>query len=247
MKEALSIILIAHNEEKNIGSMIEGLLKHYSKEIMEILVVDDASTDETAAIAESWQRRNLKVKLILRTPPCGVGRALRTGFSHVHPQAKYILTMDSDFTKNIEQVSSLLEVIEKSDCDGVIGSRFIPGSILINYPLLKKLMNRLFHALVRRIFHIQQHDLTNNFKLYKVEIIKGMPWRSNDFALNAETGIFPIIAGYNVKEFPVVWAGRSQDMGKTKFSIFKFGGSYIRVIFYSWILLRQKRKISLKL
>ncbi|MGD0336163.1 MAG: glycosyltransferase [Candidatus Omnitrophota bacterium] len=244
MKNELSVILIAHDEQENIDSMLEGLLSNYSNEILEIIVVDDASTDKTASVTESWQKRNSKIKLIRRTPPCGVGRALKTGFSHVSADAKYLLTMDSDFTANIGQVRLLIQAMDKNLCDGVIGSRFIPGSSLLNYPFPKKLMNRLFHILVRTIFHIKQHDLTNNFKLYKTDIIRKIPWRSNDFALNAETGILPILAGYHIEEIPAAWAGRNHSMGKSKFGLFRFGGSYIRVIFYAWLFLLQKRKPS---
>src|ERR1700719_1153842 len=104
MTETLSVMLIAHNEEQAIGPMLEGLLRTYDREILEIIVVDDASSDRTAAIAEDWAKRSAKVRLIRRTPPCGVGRALRTGFGNINPRAEYALSMDSDFVENIEQV-----------------------------------------------------------------------------------------------------------------------------------------------
>ena len=166
--------MIAHNEETTVGKMIEGLLKSYPKEILEILIVDDASTDRTAAIAKSWAASNPKVKLIQRTPPCGVGRALQTGFKNIHPQADYCLTMDSDFIENIVQVNSMILAIEDNNYDGIIGSRFIKGGRLINYPLTKKIMNRLFHAIIKIIFGVRQKDLTNNFKLYKTAVFKNI-------------------------------------------------------------------------
>lgn len=241
MKEDLSIVLIAHNEEQNIGEMLGGLLKNYEQEILEIIVVDDCSTDKTALIVESWKTRNPKIKLIKRTPPMGVGRALKTGFSNIHPQANYVLTMDSDFLQSIAEVRSLINVIEEKGCDGVIGSRFIKGSRLVAYPFLKKIMNRLFHFIVKPIFHIKQHDLTNNFKLYKASIFRKLPWRSNDFSINAETGMLPIIFGYHIEEAPVSWIGRNSQMGKSKFNIRKVGWSYIKVVFYSWQFLKTKK------
>ena len=87
MKETLSVILIAHNEEQAIGPMLEGLLVTYDREILEVIVVDDASTDNTRAIGESWIKRSPKVRLVERTPACGVGRALKTGFSSIDPNA----------------------------------------------------------------------------------------------------------------------------------------------------------------
>ena len=242
MEQNLSVILIAHNEEETVGTMIEGLLKNYEKEILELVVVDDASTDKTASIVESWMKRNPKVRLVKRTPPCGVGRALKTGFSHIHPKADFVLTMDSDFTESIGEVRMLIQAIEEKNYDGVIGSRFIRGSRLLNYPLLKKIMNRWFHFLVKKLFSIKQNDLTNNFKLYKSSVFRNLPWKSDDYSMNAETGILPILAGYRMGEVPVSWAGRNAQMGRSKFHLWKVGWSYIRVIAYAWQFLRLKKK-----
>jgi len=245
MKESISVVLIAHNEEENIGRMIDGLLKNYDKEILEIIVVDDSSTDKTSAVAESCMSLSGKVRLIKRTPPSGPGLALKAGFKSVSPNADYVLTMDSDFVENIKEVRPLIQEIEAKGCDGVLGSRYIKGGRLVDYPFLKKIMNRSFHFIVRMLFHIKQKDLTNNFKLYKAEIIRKIPWRSDNFSINAETGIFPIIFGYNITEVPVSWVQRDAEMGKSKFRILKVGWSYVRVIGYAWRLLAE-RKTSLK-
>jgi glycosyltransferase involved in cell wall biosynthesis len=244
MKENLSIILIAHNEEQNIGQMIEGLLNYYEREILEIMVIDDCSTDETAHTVESWINRNPKVKLIKRTPPKGVGRALKAGFSNINPKADYVLTMDSDFIKSIVEVRFLISSIEEKGYDGVIGSRFIKGSRLIGYGITKRIMNRLFHFLVKALFNIKQHDLTNNFKLYKACIFRNLPWRSNDYAINAETGILPIISGYHIGEVPISWVERDSQMGKSKFNIDTAGYGYIMTIFYAWRFLKSDVETS---
>jgi len=233
MRETLSLILIAHDEEEAIGPMLAGMLQTYDQEILEVIVVDDASKDRTAEIVRDWAKRTPKVKLIQRTPPCGVGRALKTGFRNISPQAEYALTMDSDFVENIAQVRALLGAIEKENCDGVIGSRFVEGGKVVRYPLLKRAMNRLFHAVVKTLFQVKQNDLTNNFKLYKAKIFRSMPWKSDDFAMNAETGLLPILFGYQIVEVPVVWIDRSPQMGHSKFGLLKHGGGYIQVIFHA--------------
>jgi len=213
--------------------MLEGLLATYDQEILEIIVVDDASGDNTAGIVASWVKRNPKVRLVKRTPPCGVGRALKTGFSHISSKAEYALSMDSDFVENINQVRALLNAIEERNCDGVIGSRFVEGGKLVGYPFFKRLMNRLFHGIVKMLFQIKQNDLTNNFKLYRASILRSMPWKSDAFAMNAETGLLPILSGYKVVEVPVVWVNRNPQMGKSKFGLLKQGRGYIQVIFHA--------------
>jgi glycosyltransferase involved in cell wall biosynthesis len=231
--KALSVILIAHNEEQAIGRMLEGLLANYYQEILEIIVVDDASKDGTAEIVEAWSKRNPKVILIRRTPPCGVGRALKTGFARINPKAECVLSMDSDFVENIGQVGALIAAFDQQKCDGVIGSRFVKGGKVVGYPFLKLFMNRLFHWVVKTMFQITQNDLTNNFKLYRATIFKSIPWKSDDFAMNAETGLLPILFGYQIVEVPVVWVDRSPQMGRSKFGLLKHGSGYIQVIFHA--------------
>lgn len=80
------------------------------------------------------------------------------------------------------------------------------------------------------MFNIKCRNLSNNFKLYKRNLFEDLPYQSEDFAMNAETGILPIIFGYKIKEVPVLWAERAAGMGKSKFSIFKYGLSYLKVI-----------------
>lgn len=241
MLDNLTVILIAHNEEQGIGAMLEGLLRKYDSQILEVIVVDDASTDRTAAVVEAWASKSPKLKLIRRVPPCGVGRALKTGFGNINPEAEYALTMDSDFVENIDQVRLLIDAVEKENCDGVIGSRFIEGGKVVRYPLLKHLMNRLFHSVVKFLFRVRQNDLTNNFKLYKADIFRSLPWQSNNFAMNAETGLLPILYGYKLIEVPVVWIDRDPQMGKSKFGLLKHGGGYLHVIFHALRLARAQK------
>lgn len=242
--KALSVILIAHNEEQAISRMLEGLLANYDQEILEIIVVDDASKDRTAEIVEGWSKRNAKVILIKRTPPCGVGRALKAGFARINPKAECVLSMDSDFVENIGQVRALFTAFDQQRCDGVIGSRFVKGGKVVGYPFLKLFMNRLFHWVVKIIFQIKQNDLTNNFKLYRAKIFQSMPWKSNGFAMNAETGLLPILFGYQIVEVPVVWIDRSPEMGRSKFGLLKHGGGYIQVIFHALRCAWSKKPVT---
>ena len=115
----------------------------------------------------------------------------------------------------------------------MIGSRFVKGGKVVGYPFLKLLMNRLFHWVVKIIFRIKQNDLTNNFKLYRTKIFQSMPWKSEGFAMNAETGLLPILFGYRIVEVPVVWIDRSPQMGRSKFGLLKHGAGYIQVIFHA--------------
>ena len=242
IKEKISFVLIAHNEETVIGRMVEGLLSRDRDKMLEIIVIDDSSTDDTSSIVALIAKRDNKVRLIKKGAPSGVGYAIKTGFNNVSKDSEYVLTMDSDFIDSLDDVGRLIKKMETGEYDGVIGSRFTRGGRLENYPHLKKVMNRMFHFIVRILFNVKQKDLTNNFKLYKIEIIRKMPWHSGGFSINAETGLLPILAGYNVVEVPVVWIGRSEDMGKSKFKLFKVGLGYINVILYAVNFVSKVRK-----
>lgn len=244
MDKNLSVVLIAHNEEVCIGRMIEGLLSRYDREILEIVVVDDASTDKTASVVEERMRQNGKVRLIRKDPPCGAGRALKTGFKNIDSKATFVLTMDSDFVENLGEVGRLIDALETNGYDGVIGSRFVKGSRLIGYPSVKRILNRSFHWVVRRLFGIRQQDLTNNFKLYRREIFERILWKSDGFSINAETGMLPILSSYRIEEVPISWVARRPEMGKSKFRVLRHGLDYFRVIAYAWSLRNGKNRTA---
>ena len=222
----ISIIIPAHNEENNLAKIVPALFKELNKNIYEIIVVNDASSDKTRQVGEKLAKKYKKLKIVNRKPPCGVGRALRDGFKSIGKDSEWVLMMDCDFLENIKEIKRLIKRAEQG-YDGVIGSRYISQGKLVNYPVVKKMSNRLYHFLVRHVLGIKQKDLTNNFKLYKKEIIETIDWQSNDFAINAETGILPIVKGYKIAEAPVSWIQRYFD--KSDFKVFKLAPSYLRV------------------
>jgi glycosyltransferase involved in cell wall biosynthesis len=225
----ISLIIPAHNEEENLSQLIPAIMQDAGDYIFEIIIIDDNSSDSTGQIAENLKQmgycRNFKV--IHRVPPPGVGYALREGFRAISEDTEWVLTMDCDFLKNVEDIRRLIEKVS-TGYDGAIGSRFADGTRLVNYPFSKQLLNRGYHLLVWIILGIQQKDLTNNFKLYKKEIISSIEWESNDFSINAETGIFPIIYGFHIAEVPVFWIQR--DYGTSKFHPLKYGKGYLKVL-----------------
>jgi hypothetical protein len=112
----------------------------------------------------------------------------------------------------------------------VLGSRFSRESVLINYPLRKILFNRTFHVLVNFLFHRRVRDVTNNLKLLKREVVEDLELEEPWFAVNAETGLKPLLMGYRVREIPISWINRTPDMGQSSFSLWQSGGGYIRVL-----------------
>lgn len=224
----MSVVMPAHNEENNLQKIIPALFKELDRYIYEIIVVNDASSDRTREVGEQLMKRYPQLRMVNRVPPCGVGRALRDGYKAVSKNSGWVLSMDSDFLENITEIKRLIEKAGQG-YDGVIGSRYIDQGKLVNYPIIKKVANRTYHFFVRGILGIRQKDLTNNFKLYKREVFGSIPLSANDFAINAETGIYPVLCGYRIAEAPVSWVQRYFD--KSDFKVFKLAPSYLKVAF----------------
>lgn len=226
----ISVVIPARNEEANIENMVRLLLKSLKKKVYEIIVVNDCSTDDTGKILRSLAKKVHKVKPINRTKNPGVGNAIRKGLEAVFPKTDYVLMLDCDFVENTDDIEKMVDKV--GEADGFLGSRYVKEGILVNYPAIKKIANRLFHTLARLLLGVSNIDITNNFKLYKYEIIKNiLPLlKSHGFSINAETGLYPLLLGYKLKEIPVRWIGRTAEMGTSNFKVFKAGPGYVEVL-----------------
>jgi SAM-dependent methyltransferase len=225
--DGVSVVVPCHNEEMNVIPLVEGLLAHYDEYIHEIILVDDNSKDRTRQVLEHMAEEEPRVRPIFRTPPNGVGLALADGMKKA--TGSHVLLMDCDFLHILPELRELFDAAADGD-DVAIGSRFSRASVLINYPLMKILCNRSFHILLSLLFRRRLRDLTNNLKLLRREVVENLDLESAWFAVNAETGLKPVLMGYRVRMVPISWINRTPEMGKSSFSLLKNGLGYIRVL-----------------
>ena len=134
--------------------------------------------------------------------------------------------MDCDFEMLVPEFQDLFDVIAEG-YDGAIGSRFSHESVLLNYPAAKLLGNRAFHLIARVLLRRPIHDISNNLKLYRAEILRDMDIEQDGFAANAETGLRPLLAGFDIKEVPIAWINRSSDMGVSTFRVARVAPGYV--------------------
>lgn len=237
-----SFVIPCHNEEMNVGPLTEAILRFYGPYVHEILIVNDNSRDRTAEVTRQIALAELRVKLIDRQPPNGVGRALRDGYAAA--TGRYILTMDCDFLQILPEFRDLFDAVA-SGCDGAIGSRFSQESLLINYPFLKIICNRAFHVIANLLLPGHVRDISNNLKLYRTEIFKSIEIDQPGFAANAETGLKPLLSGYDICEVPISWINRTIDMGVSSFHIRKVAPGYVgalaQVVVQAW---HNRRKLA---
>jgi dolichol-phosphate mannosyltransferase len=232
LRRAFSIVIPCHNEEMNIGPLVQRIVDLYGEYIHEIILVNDGSTDRTRDVMMELASKDGRIKPLHRGPPNGVGRALADGLSAASGQ--YVFTMDCDFQHLLPEFRDMIDAVAEG-YDVVIGSRFSRHSVLLNYPFLKILANRAFHALVVVLFRRRIRDVTNNLKIMRREVVNNLRLRQPGFAVNAETGLQPLLLGYSVKQVPISWIDRTPGMGVSSFRLGRVGGGYWSVLAGLWL------------
>jgi dolichol-phosphate mannosyltransferase len=231
LRGAVSVVIPCHNEEMNVEPLVDGLRAFYGDYLHEIIPVDDNSRDGTAAVLRRLAADDPRVRPVFRTPPNGVGRALADGYRAA--TGRWVLSMDCDFQHLLPELRDLFDAAAREGDDAydvIVGSRFSRFSVLLNYPVQKIVANRGFHAIARLALRRSFRDLTNNLKLMRAEVVRDLRLAEPGFAVNAETGLQPLLMGYRVKEVPMAWINRTPDMGTSSFRLASVGGGYWRVL-----------------
>ena len=137
----------------------------------------------------------------------------------------------SDMSDDLKDLLTYYKTIKEEKKDAVLGSRFIKGSKINNYPLLKLILNRLSNNIIKYIFFSNYNDFTNAFKIYKRKtLIKLLPIISENFNVFLELPLKIITRNYSYKIIPISWNGRKK--GKSKFKIKEMGSMYIFTLLY---------------
>jgi dolichol-phosphate mannosyltransferase len=213
MAKAL-VIIPTYNEAENIEKLIEEVLKQSS--ILEMLVVDDNSPDGTAAIVQRIQQTNPKVHLLQRPRKMGLGTAYVAGFKYVLDHGyDFAFEMDADFSHNPEKLPVMLNAI--NECDLVIGSRYISGVNVVNWPLKRLLLSYFANIYTRIITGMPVHDATAGFKCYRRAVLETMNLDaiiSNGYAFQIETNFRAWKKGFTLKEIPITFVDRRVGVSK---------------------------------
>jgi len=230
----LSVVIPAYNEALSIGETISQLHDALEKEgiVFELLVVNDNSKDNTLEVLEMAQIRFPKLRFVTNAGPNGFGYAVRYGLERFSGDCVAIVM--ADLSDSPEDLIAFYRAMEKGGYDCVFGSRFIKGGKVINYPFLKKIINRIANTIVRLVMWIHYNDTTNAFKLYKRETIEGLkPFLAPHFNLTLELPLKAIVRGYSYTILPNSWTNRKH--GESKLKIREMGSRYLFILLYCLI------------
>jgi dolichol-phosphate mannosyltransferase len=229
----LSVVIPAHNEEGHIAQTVRTLHDELDRAGIqhEILVVNDNSQDATEAILRGLAAELPGVRYVNNEPPNGFGFAVRCGLAGFRGEAVAIVMADgSDQPEDVVRFWRKLQ--EGYDC--VFGTRWSRGGRVVDYPLPKRLLNRLGNLFVSAMFLTRYNDTTNAFKLYRRSVIAGIqPLLAYHFNLTVELPLKAIVRGYRYAVVPNAWVNRKE--GISKFKIKEMGSRYLFIIFYCWL------------
>lgn len=230
----LSVVIPARNESENLGPTLTGLHAVLTEQAIhhELIVIDDGSTDDTAAVLQKLTSRIPTLRPIRNEGNNGFGRAVQLGLSTF--QGDCVAVMMADASDDPNDLVRFFRVFESGRVDCVFGTRFHRQAKVRGYPVHKLLLNRIVNKMIQLLFNIRYNDVTNAFKLYGAQVIPGLqPLLSPHFNLTVELPLKAIVRGYSFEVIPNSWTGRAK--GYSKLKIREMGSRYLFIIIYCFI------------
>lgn len=223
MKDSL-VIIPTYNEKENIEHIIRKVFS--LPQFFEVLVIDDGSPDGTAAIVKSLQQEfPNQLHLEQRTGKLGLGTAYIHGFKYaIKNKYNYIFEMDADFSHNPEDLLKLYHACAEEGYDLAIGSRYVKGVNVVNWPMSRVLMSYFASKYVRFITGIPIHDTTAGFKCFKRKVLETINLdevRFVGYAFQIEMKFTTWKFGFKLIEIPIIFTDRTLGESKMSSGIFK--------------------------
>lgn len=226
MRNSKNLVIIpTYKEKENIAKIIDAVMDlQYPG--FDILVVDDASPDGTAAIVKQLMRNNYPERLFIfeREGKQGLGTAYIAGFKWALERGyDYITEMDADFSHAPSDLPRLYEACADEGYDVAVGSRYVSGVNVVNWPMGRVLMSYFASKYVRLILGVKLHDTTAGFVCYRREVLEHIMLddiRFKGYAFQIEMKYTAYHLGYKIKEVPVVFVNRREGVSKMSGGIF---------------------------
>jgi len=210
------IITPTYNELANIPSFIEKILE--IDDNINILVVDDSSPDGTGKYVSSHQSFGHKTFMISRPVKMGLGSAYCDGYRWALTKSyDKIIQIDADFSHNPKYIKKLLHT--SSDFDLIIGSRYINGVNVVNWPMSRLLLSYTANIYCRLLLNVNIKDFTGGFKCFNIDVLKSINFdniKSEGYSFQVEMNMKVYAKGFSIKEIPIIFNDRA--LGTSKMS-----------------------------
>ena len=208
------VVIPTYNEAENVGRLVPAVLQHLPD--AEVLIVDDDSPDGTADAVAAMGAHDPRVSVLRHGPKIGIGPAYKAGFAAaLARQPDFIVQMDADFSHPPEMLPEFVRLAAESDL--VLGSRYVNGITVVNWPIERLLLSYFGNVYVRRILALPVRDATGGFKCWRREALLGIGIdrvRSNGYAFQIETTYRALKRGCSVREVPILFLDRTTGDSK---------------------------------
>jgi dolichol-phosphate mannosyltransferase len=214
-KEMKTLVIIpTYNESDNIERIVPIVLEKDPS--IHVLIVDDNSPDGTGRIADSMSRENDRILVIHRQSKAGLGTAYLTGFKFALQKGyDLIFEMDCDFSHDPKYLPHFLQAIREADL--VLGSRYISGVNVINWPMSRLLLSYFANVYSRIITGLKVKDATGGFKCFRRQVLEAIELdrvKSNGYSFQIEMSYRAWKKGFRIKEIPIVFEDRKEGQSK---------------------------------
>ena len=236
IKSDCIVIIPTYNEKENIEKIIRAVMG--LEKAFNILVIDDGSPDGTANIVKGLMADEFKDRLFIieRSGKLGLGTAYIAGFKWALEHGyDYIFEMDADFSHDPNDLPRLYAACHDEGADVAIGSRYVSGVNVVNWPIGRVLMSYFASKYVRLVTGFSVHDTTAGFKCYKRRVLETIPLdkiRFKGYAFQIEMKYTAYKMGYKIKEVPVIFVNRREGVSKMNGGI--FGEAFFGVMRLRW-------------
>ncbi len=209
------VVIPTYNEADNIGRLIPLILARDPG--LSILIVDDNSPDGTADLVKSSPEFGRRVQILERPGKAGLGPAYIAGFQWVlaNTDAQVIFEMDADFSHDPVALDEFLQEIQ--DHDVVLGSRYLNGVTVVNWPLSRLILSVGANHYARLVTGLPVHDCTGGFKCFRREVLEALPLdriKSDGYSFQIEMNMHCWKRGFRIKEIPILFVDRQVGISK---------------------------------
>jgi dolichol-phosphate mannosyltransferase len=217
MSDQKSLVIVpTYNELENIPKLIPAVLSQ--DENIHILIVDDGSPDGTGKFVKEEMKKNDRIHLLEREKKMGLGTAYLAGFKYALENIyDFVFEMDADFSHDPNELKNFLIAIKENDL--VLGSRYINGVRVLNWPMARLLLSFFASVYTRIITGMPIKDATGGFKCFRKKVLEAIDLdkvKSNGYSFQIEMTFKAYSKGFKIKEVPIIFSDRVK--GKSKMS-----------------------------